>query len=116
MNGLIWLAENEPPGMTATLIIPLVIMFGVMYIFMIRPQKRRQLERDTMLKSLKKNDHVMTNGGIFGIVDRVSDSEVMLKVDESKGVKIRVARSAIGNVIKVSGGGRPDKDTEETKK
>jgi preprotein translocase subunit YajC len=110
-----FLAAEGDPGLFATLIIPLGIMFLVMYVFMIRPQAKQARERDNILNQIKKDDHVMTSGGIFGIVDRVSDTEVSLKVDENKGVKIRVARSSIASVIKVSGGAAPEKKEEEKK-
>ena len=112
-----FLAAEGEPGLFGTLIIPLGIMFLVMYLFMIRPQAKKQKEREALLGNIKKNDHVMTSGGIFGIVDRVFETEVSLKVDEKLGVKIRVARSAIASVIKESSGGAtPEKEEKEEEK
>ncbi|HEU4339224.1 MAG TPA: preprotein translocase subunit YajC, partial [Planctomycetota bacterium] len=53
--------------------------------------------------ALKKNDHVITTGGVCGVVDRIKDNEVYLRVDEKSDVKLRVIRSAIAVVEKVSG-------------
>ena len=107
-------SEDGSPGFGATLLVPMGIMFAVMWLFMIKPQKKMQLEREKMLGALKKNDHILTNGGIHGIVDRVSEHEVILKIDENKGVKIRMARSAVASVIKVAGGGKPEKEEEKS--
>ena len=55
-----------------------------------------------MVNNIKKNDHVLTNGGIFGIVHSVKDNEVILKIDEQGSVKVRFTKSAIATVIKQS--------------
>jgi preprotein translocase subunit YajC len=59
----------------------------------------REQERQRLLNSLKKNDHVLTSGGIYGTVQAVKDNEVTLKIDEASNVKIRVARSCIVGVV-----------------
>lgn len=85
--------------------VPMLLMFGAFYFIMIRPQRKQQKEREDKLAGLKKNDHVLTHSGIYGIVDKVTEKEVFLKVDESKGVKIHMVRSAIADIIKPSSGG-----------
>jgi preprotein translocase subunit YajC len=95
-----------------TLVVPMIV---IMYFFMIRPQRRQQQEHKKLLENLKKNDHVVTSGGIFGIVDRVKDAnEVILKIDEKNDVRIRVAKSAIAAVVKASGAeGEPSPEAKE---
>jgi preprotein translocase subunit YajC len=85
-------------------------VFVIMYVIMIRPQKIKERERKEMLSKLKKNDHVVTIGGIHGTIVTVKDKEIVLKVDESSNMKLRFARSAIAKVV--SGQEGTDEDEE----
>jgi preprotein translocase subunit YajC len=75
-----------------------------MYFLMIRPQAKRQKEKQKMLEALKKGDHVVTMGGIHGKVVGFTDDNktVILKVDDN--VKINIERSAISSVKPVGSG------------
>ncbi|MBI4575739.1 MAG: preprotein translocase subunit YajC [Planctomycetes bacterium] len=75
------------------------LMFVVLYLLVLRPQQRREKERQAMLKDLKKNDRVLTSGGLYGVVMNLSDEVVTLKVDENHNVRMRFARSAIASVV-----------------
>ena len=100
-------APKAPPpgGMGGNwgFLLVMVGAFAVLYFLIIYPQRKkekaRQHERETMLSALKKNDHVMTIGGIHGIVASVTDQEVALKIDERNDVRIRVSREAISKVV-----------------
>jgi preprotein translocase subunit YajC len=109
-------AAPAPGGGFMQFGIILVLMFGVIYLMMIRPQRKQAKERDTMLAGLKKNDHVMTNGGIFGIVDKVREKELVLKIDEKSDVRLRVSKSAIAGLIKDSGAEVKVPEPEQSKK
>lgn len=74
----------------------LAAIFVVLYFFIIRPQSKRQKEIQDKVTALKKGDKVITTGGIIGIVTSIEDTEVLLEVD--KDVKIRLLKSAIGDV------------------
>jgi preprotein translocase subunit YajC len=80
----------------------LILMLGIVfYLMILRPQKKEQKKRLDWLNNLKKNDRVVTIGGIYGTVmnaKRESD-EVILKVDETNDTKIRVIYNAIARVI-----------------
>ena len=106
--------EQGPAGGNWQLIIMMALIFGVFYLIVWRPQskkrKEEQRQREDMLKNLKKNDHVVTIGGIHGIVSSVSESEVVLKVDESRDVRIRMARDAINKVVGPEGEPAEKKD------
>ncbi|MFH1416698.1 MAG: preprotein translocase subunit YajC [Planctomycetota bacterium] len=82
----------------------LLLMFGVIYFLMIRPQSKEKKRRAEMLAAIKKNDRVTTIGGIMGTVQSVSDAEVTLKVDESSNTKITFSRSAIQAVRSTEAG------------
>ena len=99
---------TSPPGAadatTGSLfdLLPLfIILYFIVYFMMIRPQRKQQNQHQEMLASLKKNDSVRTAGGIYGKVVSVETDRdlVVLKVDESNNVRLRVARSSIADVI-----------------
>lgn len=92
------------PGLGG-MMIPLVLMFVVMYFLMIRPQSKQRKERELMISNLKKNDHVQTSAGIYGIIKQVKteDPFVILCIDERKDVCIRVSKSSIVSLEKASG-------------
>jgi preprotein translocase subunit YajC len=82
-------------------IAPMVLIFIAFYFLVIMPTKRREKkEREGLLANLKKNDEVVTFSGIIGIVAAVKDNdEVVLKVDESSNVRMRVLKSSIARII-----------------
>lgn len=82
-------------GMTS-LLLPLLGMFAIIYFLMIRPQQKRDKEKQEMLASLSKGDNVTTIGGVRGKIARVAEEYVVLTVDEN--VKIEFAKSAIAQV------------------
>ena len=75
---------------------PLILIFGVMYFLLIRPQKKKQKETQRMLDELKKGDRVVTIGGIHGVIQNVREKSVIVKVDEN--CKLEFVRSAIASV------------------
>ena len=75
------------------MILMLAAMFLVMYLFMIRPQRKQQKQLEEMRNSLKKGDKVITAGGIYGTVAEIDGNTVLVKVDGD--VKIRVDKSSI---------------------
>lgn len=77
---------------------PLLLIFGVMYFLMIRPQMKQQKELARMQSKLKKNDEVVTVGGLHGTVVNVKDSVVTLRVDDN--VRMDVDRNCVGRLVK----------------
>ncbi len=75
-----------------------LIIFAVFYFFLIRPQQKQQQEKLKMIGQLKKNDEVITAGGVHGTVVNVKDTTVVLKVDE--GVKMEFDKTAIAAIEK----------------
>ena len=86
-------AAQAPQGSA----LPTILMFGaiivVMWLFMIRPQQKRQKELNQFRDSLKKGDKVVTAGGIYGTVVEINDNKVMLEID--KDVKIKVDKASL---------------------
>jgi preprotein translocase subunit YajC len=89
------------PNAFFRMMLPLLAIFALFYFLMIRPQKKKDEEFRKLVADLKENDHVVTIGGIHGVVTNVQrDAErVTLRVDESTGTKLRVNASAIARVI-----------------
>ena len=73
--------------------IMIIAIFAVMYLFMIRPQRKQQKELEKFRNELKKGDKVVTAGGIYGTVDEIKDKSVLIKVDDE--VKLRVDKNSI---------------------
>jgi preprotein translocase subunit YajC len=93
---------NAPAAPSSMFMLMPLVLLGVFYIFIVyRPQRREQAERQAMLSNLKKNDHVLLNCGIFGVVTNIrSDAdEVTVRVDESSNTKLRVTRASVARVI-----------------
>lgn len=100
---------NAPAPQGLESMLPMLAVMGiVIYFLMIRPQSKERKTRAAMLAGVKKNDRVVTIGGILGTVLAVKDDEVTLKVDESSNTKITFSRSAIQRVVSTSPGDAPE--------
>jgi preprotein translocase subunit YajC len=77
--------------------LPLVLMFVVLYFVMIRPQMKRQKEQKAMIEALAKGDEVVTAGGVIGKISKLGDNFVHLEV--ANGVELQVQRGAITQVL-----------------
>jgi len=84
-------------GGTFGMLIPLILIFAIMYFLMIRPQQKRQKETQKMIDAIKKGDKVITIGGIHGIVSSVKEKTLVIKVDDN--TRIEFNRTAIASVV-----------------
>jgi preprotein translocase subunit YajC len=94
---LAFLAATPGAGGGAMTILPLLLLIPLMYLFMIRPQQRRQKQWQEMLASIKAGDRVTTAGGIRGIILSIKDDAIIIRVAPDN-LKIEVAKSAIASV------------------
>ncbi|MDR2807422.1 MAG: preprotein translocase subunit YajC [Spirochaetaceae bacterium] len=76
--------------------VPFILIIGIFYFLIIRPQNKKQKETEKMLAALKKGDKVVTIGGVHGYITNVKDNSVVVKVDDTS--KIEFSRSAIASV------------------
>ncbi|MEM1383412.1 MAG: preprotein translocase subunit YajC [Pseudomonadota bacterium] len=90
-------AAGAEPGFLIQLL-PLVAIFVIFYFLLIRPQQKRAKEHRTMIENLRRGDQVVTAGGLMGKVTRVKDDDE-LEVEIAEGVKARVVRSTIAQVV-----------------
>jgi preprotein translocase subunit YajC len=77
--------------------LPLVLMFVVLYFVMIRPQMKKQKEHRAMIEAVAKGDEVVTAGGVLGKINKVGENYLGLEV--SNGVEIQIQRSAVVQVL-----------------
>ncbi len=97
MPGFVY--AQAAPGvfdMLNSLLIPTMLIIGIMYFLMIRPQQRRLKEHQAMIAAIRRGDTIVTSGGIIGKVTKVEDQE--LQVEIADGVKIKLLRSTISEV------------------
>ena len=78
--------------------IPLLLIFGIMYFLLIRPQQKKMKEHQAMVTSLRRGDKIVTAGGMFGKVVKVQD-EGEVEVEIADGVKVRMVQSTIAQVV-----------------
>lgn len=91
--------KQDPPGILRGPWVPLLLGIIVLYFFVFRSKRQEDRKRQEMLSGLKRNDRVVTIGGIMGTVVEANDSTVLLKVDETSNTKIRFSRTAIHRVV-----------------
>lgn len=97
-----WMAMMGPPaggqsGNPLGMLMPMVIIFGIFYFMMIRPQQRKDKERRKMIDELKSGDRILFSGGIIGTVTNVKDQILAVKIAEN--VKVEIARGAVNRVL-----------------
>ncbi|SHK75223.1 protein translocase subunit yajC [Roseovarius marisflavi] len=78
--------------------IPLILIFAIMYFLLIRPQQKKLKQHKAMVDALRRGDQVVTQGGLIGKVHKVKDDNEV-EVELSEGVKVRVVRSTIAQVL-----------------
>ncbi len=93
---LIIVLQQTGQNSLVTMLLPLFALFLIFYFFIIRPQKKRETERKAMIAAVRKNDRVVTAGGIHGTVLQVSEESVLVEV--STNVKLRFDKSALARV------------------
>jgi preprotein translocase subunit YajC len=94
-------AQTAPAASSSTdslmSLLPLVLMFVVLYFIMIRPQMKRQKEHKAMIEAIAKGDEIVTSGGLVGRVAKMGES--FLHVEVANGVELQVQRSAVVQVL-----------------
>jgi len=111
-----WAQAAQGPTPTALAnLVPLVLIFVVFYFLLIRPQQQKAKEHRTMLANLKRNDEVITAGGLYGKIVQITDKVVTLEI--APNVKVRVDRPQIASLANggKAGGAEETKDKEKEK-
>lgn len=93
---LLFVTDPEGGGGGFTSLIFLAAIFLVFYLFIIRPQSKKQKEIQNKVSEMKKGDKVVTSGGVVGIVASIEDDSIMMEID--KDVKVKLLKNAIVDV------------------
>ncbi len=99
-------------GFDVGFLLPMVLIFGVFYLLLIRPQQKKAKQHRELLAALRRGDRIITNGGIMGLITKVVDANELM-VEIAEGVRVRVARSMVSTVIAKTEPGRDDDDDED---
>jgi preprotein translocase subunit YajC len=78
--------------------LPLVLIFAIMYFLLIRPQQKKMRDLKAMIEAVRRGDQVLTSGGIIGKVTKVGDDNVV-EVEIAEGVKVKIVKSTISQVM-----------------
>ena len=81
-----------------SLLFPFVMMFGIFYVLVFRPQAKQRKQQEQLLKNLKKHDEVVTSGGLYGTIVNLKPDTLTLKIDEN--VRVEVERSSVSRLAK----------------
>lgn len=100
-------AGSPAGGLLNSMLIPMILVFGIMWFFLIRPQQKKVKEDEAMRNALRRGDKVLTQGGIIGKVTKVRD-DGEIEVEIADNTRVRVIRSTVAEVrVK----GEPVKET-----
>ena len=112
-DGLMTLAMAAPQGQGGgnplSMFMPMILIFGIFYFMLIRPQQRKEKERQAMINAVKTGDRIVFAGGIIGTVTNVKDHILVVKIAEK--TKIEVIRSGVSRVLEK--GEKPGKEEGE---
>ncbi len=105
MNGMVWVGQayaqnggssSTGPGLLATLV-PLLLIFAIFYLLIIRPQSKRVKQHREMVNNLEEGNRVITGGGLYGRVVQVNEDVITLELAE--GVRVKARRDSIQSVL-----------------
>ena len=85
-------------GVDLMALAPLVLIFVVFYFLLIRPQQKRAKEHKEMLSKIRRNDRIVTNGGLMGKVAKVNDDRDEIELDIAENVRVKVRRGMVAEV------------------
>ncbi len=96
-------------GFDVGFLLPMVLIFGVFYMLLIRPQQKKTKQHRELLEALRRGDRIITNGGLIGLITKVVDANELI-VEIAEGVRVRVARSMVSTVMAKTEPSRDDDD------
>lgn len=94
-------------GLLGTPLVPIILMLGIMWFFLIRPQQKKQKDHRAMIGSLKKGDRIITSGGLYGRITGVSEQTLTVEIADK--VRVKVSRGHVAGLAQ-QGGAAPAQD------
>ena len=102
---LFFMQQGQQQGGGAMgVLLPMLLIFAIMYFLIFRPQMKKQKQHQAMVASLKKGDKIVTAGGIHGTIEGVKEKEGVLIVKVADNVKIRLSRASVAKVVRDDNG------------
>ncbi|MGZ8651804.1 MAG: preprotein translocase subunit YajC [Actinomycetota bacterium] len=95
------------------LFLPLILMGGVFYFLLIRPQQRRARAQQTLVNAVEVGDEIMTTGGIFGTIAEIDDDEGTVMIEIARGTRIRMVKSGISRRLTEDDDDHEDEDQDQ---
>lgn len=95
------LAQQQDGSGSPMFLVTMVGFVAIFYLLLLRPQRQQEQKRRAMIDALKKNDKIVTSGGIYGTVTSVDagSEKIVVRIDDEKGIKVTLARSSVARVI-----------------
>ncbi|MDH4111366.1 MAG: preprotein translocase subunit YajC [Actinomycetota bacterium] len=93
------LAQESQGGSSLVAFAPLILMGGVFYFLLIRPQRRRARAQQELLRSVEIGDEVVTTSGVYGMITDIDEENEVVTVEISPGTRIRMVRAGIGRIV-----------------
>jgi preprotein translocase subunit YajC len=93
------LAQDSQGGSSLIAFLPLLLMGGIFYFLLIRPQQRRAKAQQALLRSVEVGDEIVSTAGVFGTVIEIDDVDDIVTVEIAPGTRIRMVRAGIGRVV-----------------
>ncbi len=94
-------------GLLGSPIFPIILMLGIMWFFLIRPQQKKQKEHREMLNSLKKGDRIITSGGLHGRITGITETTLTLEIADK--VRVKVSRGHVAGTVQANAPAAPEK-------
>ncbi|QEN07422.1 preprotein translocase subunit YajC [Oceanispirochaeta crateris] len=107
-------SSGSTGGSMTTSLVTFALVIGIFYFLIIRPQNKKQKETKNMIEAVKKNDKIITIGGIRGTVHAVKEETVIIKVDDE--CKLEINKSAISTVLNAVAEPKNEKGKKDSKK
>lgn len=93
-------AAAAAPTNSLTSFIPLILIFGIFYFLIIRPQSKKMKEHQALVNGLKNGNKVITSGGIIGVVKNVLTKENQVEVEIAEGVIVKILKNHVADLVK----------------
>ena len=93
------LAQDSQGGSSLVAFLPLLLMGGVFYFLLIRPQQRRARAQQALLRSVEVGDEIVTTAGVFGTIVAIDDESDVITLEIAPGTRIRMVRAGVGRIV-----------------
>jgi preprotein translocase subunit YajC len=101
---LLFLQQGDSMTGLLSSLLPFLLIILVFYFLILRPQQKRQKERQRLLDSVKKGDKIITSGGMHGVVEGIEDKTVLVKIADN--TKVKIEKNAVSSIVGITPEGK----------